>query len=200
MSTPLSATGRIVIPYTVSNLLHQAHFYVRNPTLVGSVYQINSRATDANDTLWTDAADGLVESMSYLLPATVTAFSDAVLQIISGTIWNPVSTFTPTATLHLSGSYHPGEQGTLVLRDVNFKKVKVVMMEGNQTIPWHWVDLASMTTEAANFAKQFTSSYTVSHAPYLWMVGRGDQYLRTSSLVGFTIALNRKIRRARGIA
>ncbi len=198
MSTPLTATWRIVQPYTIQSQTHRSVVYVRNAELSGGVYKIHTRATDALDLDWALADNALVESMSYQTP-TGAAFADAVLQQLSGIVWVPIATHTPSFTDHSSGSYTPGSQSTLVLRDTLFRKVRHLVMEGNQAAPWHAVTLASMTTSEANYCKQFTSSFSLTNAPYNWMVGRGNTYLSTASLVGHTMSLNKKLRRRRGL-
>lgn len=200
MSTPLSASGRIVVPYTADGLTHRCVAYVRNPQLVGGVYQINSRTTDANDTTFAHAADGMIETMSYLFATTV-AFSAAILELLSGIVWTPVATHTFGGTDHTSGTTIVSAiQQTLTLRDVNFKKVRVITMEGRFSGLAKSISTGAFGDARDTYIKQFTPLNTVPYAPYLWQVGRGDQYIQSSGLVSYIQAFNRKIRRARGLA
>ncbi len=197
MSTPLSALGRIVQPYTIDGLTHLVHAYVRNPQVSAGQWKINTRSTDANDLNWEDAADALAESLSYLM-ALATTPGTAELQTYASGIWTVRSTHSVALT-HKAGTYIKSSQATMVLRDINFKKVKVVLIEGIPQPPSHFTTAATGFTDFDNYMKQWLSNFTVTNAPYSWQVGRGNQYLNTSGFVGFTTSLNRKIRRARGL-
>ncbi len=196
MSQPLIATGRLLWTYTYSGITHKLIAYVRNVQAVGGSWNINSRTTDANDLLWTLAAEALEQSVSYLLANSV-AGGDVLLQTLAAGVWNTLATYSPV-TSHAVGTTVPVAQSTMVLRDTNFKKVKVVVMEPNQAAPQHWVSPLGGDANMDNFTKQWMSTFTVSNAPYNWQVGRGNQYLSTSPFIGITVTLNKKLRRARG--
>lgn len=202
MATALAAVGRIIVPYTVDGLTHRFAAYVRNPLVVGSTYNVNTRAEDENDLDWVDAHDGLVETISYLMPATGFSFGLGELQtrVVGSAIWTTVATHTQTATSHAAGTYVKGEQCTFVQRDVSLKRVRHVVMEGAHVIPFHANYLGALNSNSAGFCEQFTPDYTVDNPPYVWCVGRSNQYMNVSGFVGFTAALNRKIRRRRGLA
>lgn len=199
MAQPQLATAKIVQKYTIAGLTHRAVANVRNLQLVGAAYQINSRTTDANDTLWVDAANGYRECLSYWMPLSTT-WSDAELwEKVSGA-WVLRATYAPISTDHKAGTAQNGVQTTMVLRDTLFYKLKVVLLNGPQVEPTHYTSAASVAPTAANnFAKQWTSAYTVAMAPYIWQVSDSDHYLNTSPFVGFTIAQNRKLRRRQGL-
>ena len=198
MSQPLVATGRLKVQITVNSLIHTLHAYVRNIQTAGSSFNINSRATDSNDLDWKDAAEGWFESLTYAAPAGITA-SDITLEQLVSLVWTPLATFTPTVS-NESGTALPAGQITLVLRDKLFKKVKVLFLEGNQGAPQHWNSPTGGNAAMQNFTKQWLSTFTVTHAPYNWQVGRSNQFLAASPFVGYTVALNRKLRRRRGLA
>lgn len=197
MAEPLVAEGRIVFAYTVDGLTHEIRAYVRNPQESGGTWFINSRTLDENDLDWEDAADGLFASASYPIGDDVT-FPDMELQIRDGVVWNLVATHTG-ASSNTSGAHKPGAQCTLVLRDTAFKKVKVVVEEPNTASPYHFLSVAAATGILDDFSKQYTPSATVTNAPYHWQVSRGNRYLNTSSFVGLTGSLNRRVRRRRGL-
>lgn len=201
MSTALSATGRITVPYTIGGFVHKFRVYVRNPLAVGGSYNINSRTLDANDIVWTDALNDLVTCTSWVMPNTVSV-GDATLEHQAGGVWSPLATATPAFTNHAPGVSIQGWQVTLVMRDLLLHKVKFVMLEGGNGGLFHNSSLAAITAHEAyfgNWVKEFTASKTLTNAPYNWVVGRGDQYLNTSPLVGFTVCPNRRIRRRRGL-
>lgn len=200
MAQPQLATGRIVQKYTVSGRTHRAVANVRGLTLVGGVYQINSRTLDANDTVWTDAANGWFETVSFLAPLATT-WSDTELWEKVGTAWVLRATFTPIATDHKSGDPILAGQHTLTLRDTLFYFLKAVVLDSSAgDIPKKYTTLASLPTQPNNWAKQFTSSNTIGHAPYTWMVSDSDHYINTAPFVGVVTTFNRQLRRARGLA
>jgi len=199
MATTLAALGRITISYQVDTVFtHKLRAYVRNPQLVGSAWLINSRTTDANDTPWETAANGLAETLSYLL-GTGATFGAALLETRSGSVWQPRSTVAITATNHASGTLWPASQFTLVLRDNVFRKVKVVVLDANYGSLAHSTDPLAGPAVSDNFNTQFTASASVTGNPYAWMVGRGNAFLAVSPIVSWTSATNRKMRRARGL-
>lgn len=201
MATPLAATGRITIPYTIAGFVHKFRIFVRGLAPVGGSFNHNSRALDENDQVWTDSADALATTLSYVTGAAL-CFGDAVLEQQSGGIWTALATHTPSYVDHTPGAGTLGKQITLVLRDITLKKVKFVVLDAPGPELYHSASQTAIAaTEAywGNFVKQFMSIFSVTHAPYNWAVGRGNQYLNTSPLVGFTLTSNRRLRRRRGL-
>lgn len=198
MATPLIPTARIRFPTVEGGLTHVSHFYVRNATAVGSTWNINTRATDANDLDWVNAAQGLADALSYAYGTARTAGAVSLEQL-SGGVWVPLAFTTVTLTNKVGGGLD-AEQITMTFRDKTNKKVKVIILEGNQAPPQHLVDPAAGDANFDNLIKQFMSTFTVTNAPYNWLVGRNNQYLATSPFVAATVTLNRKVRRARGLA
>lgn len=199
MSVTLSATGRITVPVTYANLQHKIRVYARNPQAVGGSFNINTRATDANDLDWTDAVDALIEAVSYMYANTAT-FGDASLEHRDGSIWTLLANYTPAGTTHFTGANNEGWQITSVLRDITLKKVKLVMLEGNAGALLHVGSYSGFGAGTyLNFIKEFTINKTLTNAPYNWMVSRGNQYLNTASFVGLTVTPNKRVRRRRGL-
>jgi hypothetical protein len=197
MSTALLATGRITQPYTIGGVTHKARAYVRGLTLGGGIWRVNSRTLDENDIVWSDAANQFANNIGNLCDAS-TVFGAALLEQIVDGVWVTQDVFTVTVTTK-TGTYKPATQVTMVLRDINFKKVKVVVMEGTEAAPQHINGPTDGGTQMDLFTHEFGSTHTNANASYVWMVGRGNQYLATSPFVGLTVTLNRKIRRRRGL-
>lgn len=198
MAQDLIATGRIVQPYTVDGQPHRFVAYVRNIQFSGGNYFINSRTLDDNDTDWEDAAEGLFQALSYLMSGTLTSNADAGLEEKVDEQWNPLAFYTPV-TSNAAGSYKVATQSTVVLRDTAFKKMKIIQMETTEAAPQHFTQIAGGDTAYDNYIKQWTSGATVPTPPFSWQVSRGNRYINTAPFVGATVALNRKIRRARGL-
>ena len=199
MSVTIVASGRIVASYAVDGLNHKAHAYVRNAQLVGSSWMINSRATDSNDKLWSNAAQGFMDALSVILKTANTTWGDASLETYAGGIY----TVRATATITPVGANDQlvlASQSTLVLRDTSFNKVKVEVMEAGTPTPFHTTSKTGGNATVDLFVSYFTADHGNTNDPYNWMVGRGNQYLNTSPFVGWTTTYNRKLRRARGLA
>lgn len=199
MSVPLSATGRITVPVVVSSFTHKVRVYCRNPQAAGGTFNINTRATDANDLVWTDALNDLVTTLSRLFD-TGAVFQDGFLEHQSGGIWTTLATATPSFTTHLSGTAGAGWGLVVVLRDVNLKKVKIVAVEPRYQTLSHVTTIGALGGgDPGAFATEFTPSHVLTNAPYVWMVSRGNQYLNTAPFVSWTVSSNRRARRRRGL-
>jgi hypothetical protein len=197
MATTLVAAARILIPYTITGLSHKIYHYVRNAQVGGSTYKINTRTTDANDLNWEDAADGFAATLTAILISSTT-FGAASLELRSGSVWNPVSFHTLSAVGGSSFARAAG-QLTVTLRDTLFRKVKVVVMESSQLPVFKTRSPTGGDSELDTFIQQYLSTYTVTNAPYKWMVGRGNTYVNTSPFVSASADYNDKLRRARGV-
>jgi hypothetical protein len=199
MAAPFNATGKIVIPYTLSGQTHKIEAYVRNIQAVGGTFNINTRTADDNDLAWEDAAAGLAGSLSCAL-GTTTTVGAAELRKKVGETWPVIATTTVTLpNTSASGVFYG--QFTMTLRDKLFYPVKVIVLEGNFTAPFTSRDYTAFGGSVTLFAKQWTPAWTQVNAPYNWQVGRSDQFLNaTGTFIKGTACLNRKIRRARGVA
>jgi hypothetical protein len=78
-------------------------------------------------------------------------------------------------------------------------KLKVVTLEPSQTAPQHGVSPTGGDASMDNWISAFLSSGTTTNHAYRWVVSHRDLYLNTSPFVGYTVSLNRKIRRRRGL-
>lgn len=200
MTTTLVAAGRLKIAYTPgAGFTHLMHCYIRNVQLVGAVYVANSRATDANDSPVSDIVTAFIETFSYLWPLGTTV-ADTLLELRTGSVWNPAASYTFTGTNHAIGALWPASQLTVVLRDTMFRKVKVEILDTNQNALQHDATLTGGSAQMDSLLQQCSSGATLPGAPYSCLVGRGNTFLNTNPLVSWTIAHNRKLRRARGLA
>lgn len=197
MATALAATARIVTNYEVSGILHTHHAYIRGLTLVGGVWMHNSRALDNNDQVWTDSAQAIASTIGAVMVSAV-VFGTSILQKLISGVWQPEDVSTPTVSPS-GGALAPASQITVTLRDKLFHKVKITVMEANQLPPQHWIDPLGGAANLDTFIAQFLPTFTVSNAPYGWLVGRGNQYLADNPFVAATLTYNKKMRRRRGL-
>lgn len=198
MSGPTTGIGRITIPYTVSSLVHECRMYVKNPTLAASVWNIDIRPDVGGVADWSLAAQGLADAISWILPTGVTAGS-AILEELSGTGWLPRDTASVTLT-NLSGTGATASQTTLTLRDENFTRPKIVVMEGNTLGPTKVSSPTGGNAAYDSFIDAFLGSSSVAQRPWFFMVNQHEFFLLDDAFVSATITYNRKLRRARGLA
>lgn len=198
MTPTATATARIRIPYTTSPLIHHANVYIRGLAKVGADWMHNSRTLDENDQLWTDSAQGYADALSYLLDDTTT-FGVAELQRIEGIVWTTKDTVALTNT-HGGGTQTFGQQLTLSLRDPTNYHVKVCIMEPNESGPFVLKNPTGGDANMDSFIAEFLSTHAGTHSPWIWMVGRMNEYLTQSPFISLAIHGNRKLERARGLA
>ncbi len=197
MTTPLSATGRLTAQYVISGKTHKWHAYCRNIQAVGGSFNINSRTLDANDLVWTAVADRLGAVLNNMLPVGAT-YASFLLEKFISPVWVVQDvrtvTCTPSSTVAALAT-----QNTIVFRDTQLHKVKVVLLETIEVAPQHFVTPTGGDSAFDSFIGFFLSTASVPEDPYNWMVGRSNQYLNTQPFVGATVTLNRKMRRVRGL-
>ena len=197
MSGPALGIGRITVPYTVSSLTHMCRMYVYNPVLSGANWVIDNRPSVGGQVVWSTAAEHLSQTISYIL-ATGTTPGTAFLEELSSTGWLPRATAAVTMP-NLSGSPAAASQVTTTLRDSNFTRPKIVVMECNNPGP---LKFTSPTAGGANFDSylaEFLSTGLLSARPFVVMVNQHEFFLQDAPFVSTTITYNRKLRRARGL-
>lgn len=196
MATPLTAQWRVTIPYLVQGRNHKVRFYVNDATVGGTTYQIPDRTAVLMN--WETGVDSFIVSLGNIMSSGDTVGTCLLEQLVSG-IWQLRATHTP-GTFTVTGSYVPSSQATLVLRDTNFKKLKVVILDTGVQPPEHAVTVSGCDSQSQFFVTEFTSAGAGAQPPYKWVVSRSKAYIDPAGFVGYTVALNRKIRRARGLA
>lgn len=197
MSTPLSATHRLVFNYRVGSLDHVAHHYCG---LVASGdpsgYDVQRRppfvtlgVSDAVDRLWTLLAP--------LYNAANTAFGQVELQELSGTAWLPLGFYQTAVTASSAVAYWPCSQLTMVLRDLAFHKIKAVWLESILTPPSKTNVVTGFGTLFQALAEGYTTPGASNDNPFMWVRGRSD--LNINTFVSMVGALNNRLRRERSL-
>lgn len=197
MSQPLLATARILIPYVATGQTHKLAAYVRNLQVDGASWNINTRETDSNDLDWADAAQGYWLAMSYGLDDAISP-PTAELQELTGVTWNTLDTFACTGG-NGSNSTILASQFTLTLRDMAFKKLRVVLLDTINGAMFRYTTSAGPGGFQTNYAKQWDSTFDITNAPYRWQVSRGDRFLAASPFVSIVSVYNDRLRRDRGL-
>jgi hypothetical protein len=197
--TELFVTGmaRITMPYTVDGFNHKCRLYGRNVQPVSGSFNINSRATDANDQVWTDAAAGMEYAVSALLPSAAT-YSPFLLEKWDGSVWEPLAN-TTIAPTNVTGSYVKASQITLTFKDTALEKLKLVVVEGTEALAQKFRSPTGGDSAMDICIAEFLSTHVGTHAPYVWAVSHRDLYLSSSPFVSASVWPNRKIARRRGV-
>lgn len=198
MSGPTIGIGRISVPYTVSGLTHVTRMYVSTPTLSGGTYVITKRPSIGGTNNWVSAAEDFAKALSYVL-AVGTTPGNAVLEEYSATGWLPLAS-TPVTFPNLNGTPFLAGQLTMTLRDSNYTRPKIVIMEGSQPPPNKFTSPTGGSGDQDNFVAQFQSGGSLSFLPWAFMVNQHDFFLQTNPYISLTLTFNRKLRRARGLA
>jgi len=198
MSGPSTGIGRITQPYTVSGLTHVCRMYVANPTLSAGTWRIDANPLVGGNADWADAADSFAATLSYMLATGVTP-GTALLEEYSATGWLPRDTHTTTFP-NLSGSTSQASQLTLTLRDSNFTRPKIVLMEVNNPGPLKFNNPGDGGANVDDFIEEFLASGSLSVRPYHMMVNQHEFFLQDDPFVSATITYNHRIRKARGLA
>lgn len=197
MPQALLATYRLRTEYTIGGLTHKTVQYVKGVSgSPGSI--ILTDRTSATHTLQ-QAADAWAQNLDAILDNTLTSVNVFLDQLVAG-IWQLVDTVTVSLAGSSGTAYKPATQLTYVFRDSSFFKMKVVLIEASQSAPAHWTSPTGGGSSNNTLVKEYTSGHVSTHAVWLWGVSRGNRYLADSPFVGGTCTLNRKIRRARGLA
>jgi hypothetical protein len=198
MSEPTSGVGRITIPYTVSGLSHVLRMYTDHPTLAGSDWMIPVRPSVGGTIDWADAAESLANAMSSALP-TGTTVGAALLEEYSATGWLPRATATVTMP-NLSGNASLAAQVTLTLRATDFTRPKVVLMETNQAVPFHYDSPTAGAGGLDAFIAEFLNVGVTANRPWFVQTTMHGLFVQESPFVSVGGTYNRKLRRARGLA
>lgn len=198
MSGPTVGIGRISIPYTASGLTHVARMYVANPTLAAGDWFIDLRPGAGTNTLWSAAAQGFADALSSVLATGVTP-GTALFEELATTGWLPRDTVAVTLP-NLSGNVNNAAQMTLTLRDSNFTRPKIVVMEHNQVAPTKFTSPTGGAGGMDAFIAEFLSTGSGVSRPWLVMTNQHGFFLQDSPFVSVTTTYNRKLRRARGLA
>jgi len=178
MSGPSIGIGRITIPYTVTGLTHVSRMYVSSPHLSAGAWFVNLRPGAGTDAAWEAAAQGFADALSYMLATGVTP-GTTLLEEYSATGWLPRDTTTVTFP-NLSGSASLASEVVLTLRDSNFTRPKIVVMEVNNPGP---LKLTSPTAGGANFdgfIDGFLSTGAGTSRPWLVMTNQHEFFLQDS--------------------
>jgi len=198
MSEPTIGIGRIDIPYVVSGIEHHCRMFVDNPTAAGATYNIGLHPSIGGVADWEGAAQGMADALSSAL-ATGTTPGVALLEEYTATGWIPKATVAVTFP-NLAGSASLAGQITLTLRALDFTRPKIVLMEPNQVLPFHFNTPTGGAGGLDGMIDPFLGTSSVSGRPWAFMTTMHGIFLLVDDFISVSGTYNRKLRRARGLA
>lgn len=182
--------------WSIGAFSHRMDIWLVNVVYNAGQYAIVSRVE--NELLaWEDCADRLADIIA-ADSSSAYAQGNAELWQRNGLVWNLIDTHVPTPTPTGASFNTPGSQSTIVLRDTNLNKFKIVLMELHEAAPQHF---ESPTGGAAGFDALIASMVTAGgneFDPYKYMASKYAFFVKEGGFVGCTVDLNRKVLRARG--
>lgn len=199
MTTPISADWRIQFPYQVNSLTHVITHYC-DVVASGDVTGFNVVDRLGSNTIGvSEAIDNWWVNADNIMQASATTIGAAILQQRVGLAWFPNAVYTPVTTLTETDPVILTSYTMLTMRDTLFHRIRGLMMETTGDVPSY---TQSPTGFGANYdayiAGFVTPTVVANMTPWLWVMGRSGLYI--GSFVSATIALNRKLRRERGLA
>lgn len=194
--TPITATHRMTIFYTVALFPHRIHLYVDaySSVLLTSGWGITTFDLDTLDA--GDAASGFGTLLSEYIEADDHVDSWLLEEYSSGAYIFKASGTLGTAGTHSATGQRSGAQLTIFFRDTANKPLKIVVGEPTLAVFSRYASGAGVPSDI----DAISDSMLLAGGGNLgnWVRSRGDrQRDRFISVVG---TLNRKLRRARGIA
>lgn len=198
MSQPLLATARLQFLYQVSGLNHRLNMYMAYNDVLGQHQMVDRDGITT--VLWTlggqyawDKIRAIFTAASLPAPASLSLFQR------SGTLWNLIDVASLTGIGTYAGTVALASQGTWVLRDLAFKKLRFVLLELPFGYVGHFNNGLSSDGQLNAVSNMLSGADTNANAPYRWMKSRGDRFLAANGVIaGLTFDLNDKLKRARG--
>lgn len=196
MATTLTATHRITLTYVCTGFTHLWRGFCKVGSTVLGVRQLVCR-DGITEISWKDG----IEYWGSKVPefADCDATMSALLEVRSGTLWNPLDADAFTVGL-FGGTFAPASQYTAVVRDTAFKKIRVVLMEGFNGYVGHAASGYGINAGLDDMSDVLNGNDADPLTNYQWQKSRGDNYILASgAIAGVTLDLNDKLKRARGL-
>jgi len=194
--TPRTATHRLTIDYTVVGFAHKIHLYVAAypSILLTSGWGLTTFSTDTMDA--GAAADAFANSLKEYLEAD-DSINGWVLEEWSGAelLFKAAGSLNIVGT-HSANVQRAGVQLTLFFRDTANKAMKIVISEPTVAVFSRYATSGAVPADIDAISDSMMDTAPLALGD--WVRSRGNrQRDRFISVVG---TLNRKLRRARGIA
>ncbi len=199
MSQPLLATAKLEFQYTVSTFVHRLNMYIAYNDVLGQHQMVDRDGITT--ILWTVGAQYLWDKIRAMYnPTAMPAPAQLSIFQRSGIFWNLIDIATLTGAGSSVGGETLANQYTWVLRDLQFKKLRFVLLEGINGYTGHWQNGLTPDPAMNAVTNALSGADANANAPYRWFKSRGDRFLAaTGNIAGLTLDLNDKLKRARGL-
>lgn len=196
--TPITATHRIVFPYTVLLLPHVHRLYLHAVT-GGGTSGFNTSPRTGHGAVDVQAAMTAVwNNLLNIFDVTgaSTVFGNAILEERSGTTWNPV--YVESNSVQPTGSSTPIQAAMVQvsLKTVDFKRYNVVILEPDIAFPKKVTAVSALSTPDRHFVDFYAGTGTPTDTDaYAWSVSRGNAFV--GSFLSWVTDTNERTRRER---
>lgn len=199
MSTPLGASLRIELRYSVNAILHKYRGYVTNDPVPATPRHLIKR-DGVTSVVWTTVAQDWWNVAKAFYVAAVQPPLAVLEALVGGTnIWQPVDTFQTVGVGTNVGVTQTCQQATWVLRDQNFHPIHAEWFE---TAVGGWTDHSAngLGSSMDAWTNTYNGTLVATNNFYNFQVGRSGLIIAVSgSVAGWTLTANRKLRRRRGL-
>ena len=192
--TPLTATHRMELNMLCAGLNHQMRFLC-HAVLVGGTWELENNGGYTNPT-FDGAVDQVLNLFAQIYDAGEMTFGPATLAHYVSGAYFPIHTYNSSVVPVATGNVAPASQITYVFNSTLFEKIKIVAMETNEVAPQHQTAIAGLSADEAAIVNSViapTSDVDLGN----WMRSRGNE--APDGFVGFTVSLNKRVRRDRGL-
>lgn len=192
--TPVLSTHRIQFPYTVDGLPHKVHFYV-NAYEVASVWKLTNIG-GFSDPGFHAAVDQIEELLAPAFQVTISEFGTSILQVLDDGAYFPVATYSGGGAPTSTDPYTKAGQATSTFYAEDFSQVDFMLLETTETFFGHVTNIPDLSSTFEDITNNIITPTAAAHLGN-WMRSRSSDGIQ--SFIGWTLGLNRKARRNRGM-
>jgi hypothetical protein len=195
MAQPLLAPYKLTLSYTADTLQHNMSVYCSAFNASG-IYTLYDRATTPLDTAQ-NCADSIYTALAPLYYTGTNSFGPWVLYQHVAPNYIPVASgTTAVAPSGTTNGTTLGKQATWYIRSVNYQIVKLAFFEDYIGVPFRWRSFSQLPAAYQPFWAALSTQSGVNMGNFI-LSKAGNPIGAPLAVTG---ALNRRIRRRRGIA
>jgi hypothetical protein len=193
--TPILATARLSLTMIAQGFTHHMRLRCNTAGFVGGTWLI---AQSSGSTIAVqDAADMVFALLGPLYKSTQASFPGWQLDAYASGAYNPLATGATAVVPSDTSVGQIAQQATFTFRDDNFKKVRLIMLEGRVTpaAKYSYAELGGAYLDLVNSILDESDAGIGS-----WFCGRGDAPVNTLSFLSLVTSYNKSLRRKRGLS
>lgn len=199
--TALVATHRITVSYADASQVHVIRAYCKPANMSATPPTIHHR-NGSTTFSWVLAAQHLFSMIANILDNDFSPGGALLEENVVGTdTWTVVDTASLTGTGALGSGTLPASQYTLVVRDTEFRKIRVVVLDTAKHYTGHSASGLGIDTDTDTVANEYNgANASDDDSPYNWQVSRKNLFVKAvGAVAGGTYDLNDRVKRDRGL-